>query len=121
MSETHDISLNLSALTDIAEEVHAVAVEKGWYEDDLGSFPEKIALVHSELSEALEDYRSNKSPTEIWYEESGKPCGISVELADALIRILDMCAYFDIPIADAMAQKIAYNMGREHRHGGKRA
>ena len=121
MDETKEATVNLGALVDIAEHVYSVAVEKGWYEDGQANFPEKIALVHSELSETLEEYRNGHGYQDIYYADSGKPEGIAVELADAVIRIFDMCVHFDIPLADAMAQKMAYNMGREYRHGGKRA
>jgi hypothetical protein len=48
-----------------------------------------------------------------------QPEGIPTELADAIIRILDVCAYHKIDIAAAVADKMAYNETREHRHGGK--
>ena len=107
-------------LTDTAEEVHAVAVEKGWYEDGEPNFAEKIALVHSELSEALEEYRNGHDFKLVYHPaETGKPEGIAVELADALIRIMDMSAEWDIPLAYAFRLKLEYNKSRPHRHGGK--
>ena len=96
-----------------------LAKEKGWYEGGSRPFPEAAALFHSEISEALEEYRDGRAFDDIYYEESGKPCGIAVELADLIIRVLDTCAFEGIPLADAMAQKMAYTMGRPYRHGGK--
>ena len=50
-----------------------------------------------------------------------KPEGIPSEFADIIIRILDMCAYHDIDIAAAIADKMAYNETRSYRHGDKRS
>lgn len=50
-----------------------------------------------------------------------KPEGIPSELADIIIRVLDICGYHRIDIAAAIADKMAYNETRSHRHGGKRS
>ena len=69
----------------IQKEIHENAVAHGWWESER-SFGEICALIHSELSEALEEYRKNQ-PNVYWIAH--KPEGIAVELADAVIRILD--------------------------------
>lgn len=48
-----------------------------------------------------------------------KPEGIPSELADIIIRVLDICAYHDIDIAASLADKMAFNATRSYRHGGK--
>lgn len=48
-----------------------------------------------------------------------KPEGIPSELADIIIRVLDICGHLDIDIANALADKMAYNETRPYRHGGK--
>jgi NTP pyrophosphatase (non-canonical NTP hydrolase) len=50
-----------------------------------------------------------------------KPEGIPSELADILIRVLDVCGFHQIDIAGAVADKMAYNETRAYRHGGKRS
>ncbi|MEV2911712.1 hypothetical protein ABNF65_24645, partial [Paenibacillus larvae] len=76
---------------------HKNAKEKGWW-DGRRSFGDLIALMHSELSEALEEHRDGRHYTEIYYEGNGKPCGIPIELADTVIRIFDACGYYGIDL-----------------------
>ena len=102
------------------KEVHRLAVEKGWYDqprEPLGL----ICLIHSELSEAVEEYRSRGIDQVPYYPNGVKPEGFAVEIADALIRILDMCEYLQIDIESVMETKHGYNKTREQRHGGKLA
>ncbi len=79
----------------MVEDIHKNAVEHGWWEGNR-TFGEIIALCHSEMSEALEEYRKGKKLSEIYFEKAGKPEGISVELADCIIRILDYFGYIKI-------------------------
>lgn len=123
-------------LNDWAKVVHANAVEHGWWQEDR-SFGEIIALCHSELSEALEEYRKGKKPNEIYCGECNcqceyltedcsrdinkrKPEGIATELADCIISILDYCGKEGIDIEEAIKIKHEYNIHRPYRHGGKK-
>jgi NTP pyrophosphatase (non-canonical NTP hydrolase) len=81
----------------------------------------KLALVHSEISEAVEAVREGRVTFAYPADGSGKPEGMVVELADAVIRILDLCGALDLNLGHALERKHEYNRSRPHRHGGKLA
>lgn len=108
-------------MNELAAKIHETAKEKGWWKDGDRNFGEIIALIHSELSEALEEYRSGHSENEVYHKLFDKPEGVPIELADAIIRILDFCCHAEIDIDQAIAQKMKYNESRPFRHGGKKA
>lgn len=105
-------------MLEMTERVHETAVSKKWWEPG-PTFPEALMLVVSELSEALEQYRSH-AELDLINGVDGKPEGIPVELADAVIRIFDLCEGFKIPLAEAILEKMKYNRTRPVRHGGKK-
>ncbi len=106
-------------LNSFVELVHKNAVDHGWWDEPQRTFGELIALCHSELSEALEQYRKGHEPTETYHQEDGKPEGIPSELADVIIRILDMCGHYGIDIEAILKEKHQYNTTRPYKHGGK--
>ena len=106
-------------LNQIVSRSHKLAKEKGWYLKERG-VPELLCLIHSEISEALEAYRCGDMGIRI-SNSSGKPEGFDVEIADAIIRIADLCGYLSIDIERAIELKHEYNESRPHRHGNKLA
>lgn len=112
---------NLVTLLDYIKSCGQIAKEHGW-DDKPVSIPEDIALMHSELSEALEEFRADTDMRRI-YEGSiqNKPEGILVELADVCIRIFHFAAKHGVEddFIRAMNTKMGYNMSRPYRHGGK--
>jgi len=100
------------------ETVHALAREKGWWnEEKPRGIPECLALVHSEISEALEEYRNGNAVRIYTNGDSKKPEGMGVELADAVIRIMDLCEWLSIDLEYCMKRKHEYNKTRPFRHG----
>jgi hypothetical protein len=112
-------------LNELAKEVHANSLEKGWWEAGERPFGEVIALIHQELSEALEEYRHGHEYHEVYYSQGtngkDKPEGIPVELADVIIRILDFVGGTGMDIDEAIRIKVRYNKTRPYRHGGLKA
>lgn len=111
----------------LVRQAHCIAKGKGWW--DFGHTRTKlecIALVMSELGEAVEELRAPIKEVDGIISDgivikAGKPEGVVVELADAVIRIADLCGRHGWDLDKALALKMKYNATREHRHGGKRA
>lgn len=103
--------------------IHWNAEEHGWYEGvdryhlSPDFIPSKLALIHSEISEALEAYRTKGDGR----YESPLPGEHSLceELADAVIRIFDLSEFLGLDIIAMIAAKHEYNLTRPHKHGGK--
>ena len=100
---------------------HGLAAHSGWWLDtetgeDVRTWPQKfiklwvmakLALVHSEVSEGVEGYRKGKMDDHLPHRDM-----LEVELADAVIRILDLAGGFGMDIGGAIIEKLAYNQKR---------
>ena len=88
-------------IRDLQREAHEIARSQGWWDEER-TFGDLIAPVHSELSEALEAYRTNG--LESWhsvvsnsaYTDGGRKLeGVPSELADVVIRVADMAEWYE--------------------------
>lgn len=120
------------SLTHMAQVIYRANVAKGWWSSPAETIASKLLLIHSEVSEATEELRfarpCPKGGPDVDYDDLRalrhggqlpKPEGFSVEIADVIIRCLDLCGRLDIDIEDVVRRKVIYNTTREPRHGGK--
>ena len=108
-----DIFCNLfDALSD---SIHTTAKSKGWW-DSKRSDGECVALMHSELSEALEAMRHGNPKSEHIPEFTG----VEEELADVIIRIMDFAHAKNMNVPAALITKMAFNQNRPKMHGNKK-
>lgn len=107
-------------LQELMKAANENARTKGFWDAPVRTFGDQIALMHSELSEALEHYRDDASTLrKIFYVKGEKPDGVAVEFADVIIRIADTCEEYGIPLVEAIEKKMGYNKTRPYRHGNK--
>lgn len=106
-------------MTDAAYQINRLCMrvheanQQWWHDLNTGekldrNVPEMLALVHSEISEALEGHRKNLNDSHLPHRKS-----IEVELADALIRIFDLGAGLGLDLGGAYEEKMAYNATRD--------
>lgn len=101
---------------------YTASVLAGWYKDPVTqkakerNIGEMLALIHSEISEALEGYRKNLNDDHLPHRKM-----IEVELADAIIRICDLAGYLSLDLGGAVAEKLEYNSKREDHKLSSRA
>ncbi|MYL41803.1 MazG nucleotide pyrophosphohydrolase domain-containing protein [Virgibacillus salexigens] len=93
-------------INQLCEEAFHIASANGWHDEprEMGTM---LALIHSEVSEALEADR--KRDINNFYEE----------LADVCIRVFDLCGAHEIDLESAIEMKMEKNKSRSYKHGNK--
>ena len=121
-------------INELSKECHEIALSKGWYDGRKRGIPELIMLIVTELSEAVEADRNGKyarhnrdlnlklalKPENPQFKTDFKSFikdTFEDEIADAFIRLFDMCGYLNIDIEKHIRAKIEYNKTREYKHG----
>lgn len=127
------MTINYAEIAKLQEQVYQQNVKAGWWTNlqtkdlkskgDVTEILAKLALVHSEVSEALEGVRKGLMDDKL----NHRPM-VEVELADAVIRILDLCGHEGYDLAGAIEEKLKFNAVREDhkmenrlKDGGKKA
>lgn len=148
-AERNDSTRHVRAnvLANMQSEVTQWCERKGWKGESSArvTFGDTMALLHSEVSEALEAYRdwgledaTGKKPrhlpsslvAEVGVQKARelinadakrppKPEGVGSEFADVLIRLLDDCDRWGVDLAFEFERKMAYNETRAYQHGGR--
>jgi len=118
-----DFQAVTTAMVDRTVQVcHGVAKESGWWNDIKTGEPiqrnrgELIALMHSELSEALEGIRKNTNDDHLPHRTAEE-----VELADCVIRIFDYAGAYGLDLGGALVEKLIYNSNRSDHKPENRA
>jgi len=120
-----EMQAQITVLKELQNDIHLANVLAGWWTDlstnmdlteearqgtRLGKalVAEKLCLIHSEISEAMEGHRKNLQDDKLPHRKM-----IEVELADAVIRIMDLAGALELDLAGAIAEKLSYNKTRE--------
>jgi len=105
-------------INEMCAEIHDDNVKAGWWDDGKGKYvvATKVALIHSEVSEAMEGFRKDLPDKHLPHRKNAE-----VELADAVIRIFDLAGAHGYDLGGAIAEKRAYNAQRSDHKAENRS
>ncbi len=112
----------MATIIEFVERASKQAEAAGFHDEEIYDrtvFASKLALIHSEVSEVLEELRNGSPLTHNWQIFPEKPEGIPAELADIVIRVFDLAGWVGIDLETAIIEKLDYNQTRSHKHGKK--
>lgn len=119
----------------LAKKNHVLALKKCFWDDEqlavrypdglhvytktvfVDQTAQKLAMVHAEISEALEEASKTDDYRLIYFSKGKKPEGFGVELADAMLRIMDLAERRRVDLEKCIRLKLKYNATRPHKHG----
>lgn len=113
------------AINAFVDKCHQASTDAGWWTDKDGNsitlnpmcFSNKLCLVHSEISEAMEGDRKDLMDDKLPHRKMAE-----VELADAMIRIADLAGAYNMDLGGAIVEKMAYNAIRpDHKKEAREA
>ena len=84
---------------------------------ELSNVPEKLMLIVTELSEAMEAYRKFSRSIQTAHASAPESANFREELADAAIRLFDLTGSLNIDLEREIEDKMIVNEGRPHKHG----
>lgn len=119
-------------INELAKQIHENAKAHGFFDEER-NIGEILCLIHSEVSEALGADRvngychvvvrgvlgwTNDDNFSSYYKETVKGT-FEEEMADIVIRVMDLCAFKNIDLEGHIKAKMRYNSLREYKHGKK--
>ena len=125
MPEYTSIQISLlQAADELQRQCHGAAVASGWWKDTDPNtskdnplhFSNKLCLIHSEISEAMEGDRKKLKDDKLPHRDMRE-----VELADAVIRIFDLAGGYSMDLAGAIVEKMEFNAKRADHKPENRA